>query len=758
MNVSKLSKSPNIKLSFIFRRIGDIHNKFATRKFSTDAIKKNIKYTEYRKLLNESELFKSDLKKLNSDLWKLYLKADRASTVSDSQQIASIHSIIDRYNLVVSNWLNYYKNNNDFERITDNEYYVPVERLQNIFIESIAICIYSIDLTYRKPCIDNIHFKTAKHMEDEYLIANLSKKKRNHCKYKSAENIKVQRVKIITPELREQFNRQVQSYNKNLCLSLVSKCIIKSIHKNYTASTVKRVWIPTSNKPGLRSLGILTIREKILQNIILLSSTPILEFSADPLSFGFRPQRSSTQCMAYLFNKIANVRKLNRKQGRMELVSRTVYEFTKEDKHSKKIRQRSSLYTKRWPINQRRFRYTYGVYRQKVTPLRPTVNLYRRIINVGIKECFDKLSYKSILRYYPITKKYKFLLKSWLRAKTYGKRTENCAFPTFFTLNKGVPQGSIIGPACCNAALDGLEKALKTTLPKNTRMEINVSTIKHALKIYKKQSIKDLNERTSKPYVDVDTIRYVDDIIIIAKASYKQTSKLVGTLKNFLRHRGLELETPENDQFFFTFKPNTSFNYLGFTIFFPNFKETIFRRGKFTKFKAFSSNLVEQLRYDYYRVTIFISILKYKITTQLIKIRQILHRRNSNMDLTTIIGKLNEQARGFSNYFNFSKQCRVQLSKLDHLTRRLLIKLLRIKYKSKGKSRQFIYQNFVKHGTFQYKNHALLKYTDVRLFKFRDIRFISLGKAYFDLNIYLDRSKINDIIMRSDCLNAPSLL
>jgi retron-type reverse transcriptase len=763
MNVSILSKSPNIKLSFIFRRIGDIHNKFAPRKFSTDAIKKNIKDTEYGKLLNESELFKSDLKKLNSDLWKLYLKADKASTVFDSQQIGSIHNIIDRYNLAVSNWLNYYRINNGFERITDNEYYVPVERLQNIFIESIAICIYSIDLTYRKPGsqtpgMDNIHFKTSKHIEDEYLIANLPKKKRNHCRYQSAENIKVQRAKVITLELREQFKRQSQSYNKNLCLSLVSKCITKSIRKNYTASTVKRVWVPKNNKPGLRPLGILTTKEKVLQNIVLLSSTPILEFSADPLSFGFRSQRSSMQCIVYLFNKIASVRKLNRKKGRMEPVSRTVYESTKEDKYTKKIKQRSSLYTKRWPINQRRFRYMYLVYRQKVTPFRPTVDLYKRIIDVDIKKCFDNLSHKSVLKYYPITKKYKFLLKSWLCAKIYGKITENCVFSTSFTLNKGVPQGSIIGSACCNTALDGLEKAIKTTLSQNARMEINVPTLKYALKTHKKQNIEDLNERTSKPYVDVETIRYADDIVIIAKASYEQTTKLVGTLKNFLRYRGLELKTPEDDQFFFTFKPNTSFNYLGFTIFFPNFKKTIFRRGKFTKFKASPSNLVEKRRYDYYRATIFISILKYKITTQLSKIRQILHRVNSNMDLTTVIDRLNEQVRGFSNYFNLSKQCRVQLSKLDHLTRRLLIKFLRIKYKSKRKSRQFIYQNFVKHGTFQYKNHALLKYTDVRLFKFRDVRFISLGKAYFNLNIYLDRLKINDMIMRFDYSNALSLL
>jgi hypothetical protein len=248
--------------------------------------------------------------------------------------------------------LKFYKINNDFEKIIDNEYYVPVERLQNIFIESIAICIYSIDLTYRKsgsqtPGMDSIHFKTSKHIEDECLIANLPKKKKNHCKYKSAENIKVQRAKIITSGLREQFKRQAQSYNKNLCLSLISKCIIKSIRKNYIASPVKRVWIPKNNKLGLRPLGILTIREKVLQNIILLSSTPILEFSADSLSFGFRPQRSATQCIAYLFNKIANIRKLNRKQSRLEPVSKTVYKSIKEDKYTKKIRQRTSLITKR---------------------------------------------------------------------------------------------------------------------------------------------------------------------------------------------------------------------------------------------------------------------------------------------------------------------------------------------------------------------------------------------------------------------------
>lgn len=292
----------------------------------------------------------------------------------------------------------------------------------------------------------------------------------------------------------------------------------------------------------------------------------------------------------------------------------------------------------------------------------------------------------------------------------------------------------------------------------NARIKANKSTLKYALKIHKKRDITELNDRTVKPYAEVETIRYADDILIIAKTSHKQTTKLVGTLKNFLRHRGLELKIPTNNQFFFTFKPGTNFSYLGFTIFYPNFKKPIFQRGKFTKFRASPDNLGNQRRYNYYRATVFISIHKFKIASQLIKIRKILHRSNSNMNLKTIISKLNEQIRGFSNYFNLSKQCRIQLDKLDHVVYRLLKKLLLIKYKSKKKTGQFVYRNFVKKSTFHYENYLLLKYSNVRMFKFRDIKFISKGKAYFNLNIYLDQSKINDITLRSDYLNALSLL
>ena len=127
-------------------------------------------------------------------------------------------------------------------------------------------------------------------------------------------------------------------------------------------------------------------------------------------------------------------------------------------------------------MNQRRFNYIYWIYNNRNKSVRPTTNLYKRVIDVDIKECFDNLSHRSILKYFPITKKYKFLLKAWLRAKIYGPKTELCNSSIFYAPKKGIPQGSIIGPVCCNSTLDGLEKYINSTISKNARVTLNKKT------------------------------------------------------------------------------------------------------------------------------------------------------------------------------------------------------------------------------------------------------------------------------------------
>ena len=131
-----------------------------------------------------------------------------------------------------------------------------------------------------------------------------------------------------------------------------------------------------------------------------------------------------------------------------------------------------------------------------------------------------------------------------------------------------------------------------------------------------------------------------------------------------------------------------------------------------------------------------------------------MNRKNSNKNLKQILSKLNAQIRGFANYFNLSKQCRIQLKLLDHVVYKLMKKFLFNKYKSKKRTGEFIRKFFFKNGSFHCDNYKLLKYSDIKMFKFRDIRFIANSKDYFNLNLYMDSKKINSSVIKNNFLKS----
>jgi len=72
----------------------------------------------------------------------------------------------------------------------------------------------------------------------------------------------------------------------------------------YKAPSIRRVYIP-KGKTGKRPLGIPTIEDKILQESVRRTITPIYEEDFKDFSYGFRVGRSAHQAIEYMFKEVS---------------------------------------------------------------------------------------------------------------------------------------------------------------------------------------------------------------------------------------------------------------------------------------------------------------------------------------------------------------------------------------------------------------------------------------------------------------------
>ncbi len=193
--------------------------------------------------------------------------------------------------------------------------------------------------------------------------------------------------------------------------------------RNWVPKELRRIPIPKKNGK-IRILSVPTIEDRIWQCLIKFALEPAHEASFNANSYGFRPGRSAHDAQKAIFLHL---------------------------KGSKK-----------------------------------KANLRKRIIELDIRKCFDRISHESIMSRLKAPKEIKDAIFKSLKAGTFPE------FP-----EQGTPQGGIYSPLLANIALDGIE-------------DIHTS------------------------------VRYADDMVFFLKEN-DNAELILKKVKEFLAERGMEI-------------------------------------------------------------------------------------------------------------------------------------------------------------------------------------------------------------------------
>lgn len=226
------------------------------------------------------------------------------------------------------------------------------------------------------------------------------------------------------------------------------------------------------------------------------------------------------------------------------------------------------------------------------------------VLEGDIKACFDKISHNWLLENVMMDKN---VLKQWLKA---GFIEENL----FKNTLEGTPQGGIASPTLANIALDGLENVI--------------------------------NEISEKGNA-ICFVRYADDFICTAKSKEILQDKVMPTIIDFLKKRGLELSIEKTK----ITHINDGFDFLGFNI--RKYGEKLLIKPSGASIKKFSESIKETIK------------------------------TLGNTSTIKLIANLNSKLRGWTNYYR-SCVAKEIFTDIDAVVFESLWNMLKSKHPNKG--------------------------------------------------------------------------
>jgi len=671
-------------------------------------------------------------------MWTLYNDPKTKHHIFDNSNINRIRKLVTDYNYIQS--LLVIENLQKLKtRIVQQNIPHEIERLQCLFLESFPISILAVYEISKSsgantPGIDGKFFKTLKNKRDEFRQEMLKGTRYQ----KSGKTLKVKKDlpsrAIVTDEVLKQLKSELAEERLKLGFKLLQQCNLKTLRKNYKGSNTRRVWIPKKPPGEFRPLGIPTLRDRVLQQIVTWGIQPISESQADSLSFGFRPQRSATQAIAYIYRKLSKSR-ITRNRSRFKPVKVEKERFNSFSGKKAKFKSSKVFGNKKGKRN-RRYNYDYWIYPEKLP--KPTSFKFHSqyyYLNVDIIKCFDQISHQVIFEKVPLASKYLYLIKCWATCTIIGSETKG-GKDIKFKPTRGVPQGSIIGPMICNIVLDGLQDFIQDNLP--ARYERSKEELGYMeYKLGEKPS-----SSNSHTYLQVFCVRYADDILILGKCLKLHVKKIQSLLTTFLSQRGLEIKNASMFQGR-RFKPGTSFDYLGFTFKYPNLDSASFDKGKYTKFEFNPMSVASGTFSRYSRSGPYLLVKNSSLKKLKNSLGVQLSKKNGYLSVQTMIDKVNTILRGFLNYYNLTATTKKQLLPINNLLHKLFYKYLLRKFSSVPKIYSFIKTNFIDQNRFIAENKVLLRVTDISPLESVALVFMAPSNELLTANIYVDQNIID---------------